>query len=232
MSLYTHSATTFYPYYFKPMGGMHPSCIPAAVAPPKSSRPRSASESFPPKGRGDRYVPRGFSSSHIPLPERPPAVNTSRSGLPHRHHVPKSATPALHKSPTSVKPKEHTPGKSRRRRPNSYYATRRKSAAALARSLKEEKEADPESRLDLDRDRLVMLMQEAGLSPIGSNPVTREDLLNEEDESCSGTEDEYEGYFDNQNELSTAAAAAAPSSLSLNLDRDIDEAFADLGLSF
>ncbi|KAJ3109963.1 hypothetical protein HDU96_007009 [Phlyctochytrium bullatum] len=146
----------------------------------------------------------------------------------------KKAAAKLCEEPTSS---SKAPRRHRQRRPNSYYILRRKSAAALARSLREEASADPDSRLDLDRGRLWELMETAGLSPVAPNHVTREQLLYQEDPLSSSTSDsEHESDCDDcrrQDVEPAAPTAASDTSSRVNLqtlDRDIDEAFADLGL--
>ncbi|KAJ3199311.1 hypothetical protein HDU67_002914 [Dinochytrium kinnereticum] len=206
---------------------------------PKNYRSRAASESYPTKWKGDRYVPRGYSSSYlsIPLAEQPTAGLSARSSHPNRsHNRPKpSHGGSSRKSPVAERPadtpKISTKNLRTRRRSNSFYASRRRSAAALAKSLKEQQTMSPDSRLDLGRDRLWALMAEAGISPLASTPVTREELLNQEDPvGWSGSDEDYESEVDSPENCTHAAAT--PSSMSLNLDHDIDEAFADLGLDF
>ncbi|KAI8844150.1 hypothetical protein BC829DRAFT_286800 [Chytridium lagenaria] len=150
-------------YHPPPFGPPHRHSHPHTL-----SRSRSAIDASQQKTRIDRYVPRVMSSSYLSAPL---AEAASPSPAPRAHHGRhrQHSHQRSRKSPTVDRSKDVPKSHPRiKRKTDSFYASRRRSAAALARSLKEQQTADPESRLDLGRDMLWALMAEAGLSPLAS----------------------------------------------------------------
>ncbi|KAJ3296673.1 hypothetical protein HDU79_006084 [Rhizoclosmatium sp. JEL0117] len=135
--------------------------------PPPLSRPPTSRPQRSPFKRPTPTRPLQF-----PLPNRPPKTPSLAQPRrrPSTHHSTHSNHHANH---------HHHQNKSR----DAYFASIRRAA----RQLKRDKEASrtsskpEEAALDLGRDSLRRLMQEAGMADLGRTMVTREDLLRYDD---------------------------------------------------